>query len=79
MKVSELLPALDGPGGALCGYIEAHAFLASVKEAAEEADERAGAAEVLEGGSQGVWTNARGSSSRGTGRERGRLQERLFS
>ena len=39
VQVSELLPALDGPGGALCGYIEAHAFLASVKAAAEGAAE----------------------------------------
>ncbi len=38
VQVSELLPALDGPGGALCGYIEAHTFLASVRAAAEGAE-----------------------------------------
>ena len=48
-QVSELLPALEGPGGALCGYVEAHAFLASVKEAAEVAGEKAKAAEVRTG------------------------------
>ena len=52
-QVSELLPALEGPGGALCGYVEAHAFLASVKEAAEVAGERAKAAEVRVGWGRG--------------------------
>jgi hypothetical protein len=45
-KVSELLPALDGPGGALCGYIQAHAFLASGKQAADEAKKKAEEAKV---------------------------------
>ncbi|GAX80940.1 hypothetical protein CEUSTIGMA_g8375.t1 [Chlamydomonas eustigma] len=46
IQVSELLPALDGPGGALCGYIQAHAFLAAGKQAADEAREKAAEAQA---------------------------------
>ncbi len=52
-QVSELLPALDGPGGALCGYVEAHAFIASVKAGGEAAAAAAARAEAERGAAAG--------------------------
>lgn len=46
LQVSELLPALDGPGGAVCGYLEAHSYLVSLRDQAEQEEEAARKAEA---------------------------------
>lgn len=45
-QLSGLLPLLDGPGGVLCSYVEAHGFLGALRSAVTEAQQRAAEAQV---------------------------------